>query len=44
MILAEGLNSIIRADGSPEYSMLAMIVTASKNFKLCFCNFVLSWR
>ncbi len=34
MILAAGLNSIIRADGSPEYSMLAMIVGAIINIVL----------
>jgi putative MATE family efflux protein len=34
MILAAGLNSIIRADGSPEYSMLAMIVGAVINIVL----------
>ncbi|MTK13309.1 MAG: MATE family efflux transporter, partial [Clostridiaceae bacterium] len=34
MILAAGLNSIIRADGSPEYSMLAMILGAITNIVL----------
>jgi putative MATE family efflux protein len=34
MILAAGLNSIIRADGSPEYSMLAMVVGAVINIIL----------
>ncbi|EET84713.1 multi antimicrobial extrusion protein MatE, partial [Clostridium carboxidivorans P7] len=34
MILAAGLNSIIRADGSPEYSMFAMIVGAVINIVL----------
>ncbi|WP_411680108.1 MATE family efflux transporter [Clostridium thailandense] len=34
MILAAGLNSIIRADGSPEYSMLAMILGAVINIVL----------
>ena len=34
MILAAGLNSIIRADGSPEYSMLAMILGAVANIIL----------
>ena len=34
MILAAGLNSIIRADGSPEYAMLAMIVGAVTNIIL----------
>ncbi|MBC2404322.1 MATE family efflux transporter [Clostridium saccharobutylicum] len=34
MILAAGLNSIIRADGSPEYSMLAMIIGAVINIIL----------
>lgn len=34
MILAAGLNSIIRADGSPEYSMLAMILGAIVNIVL----------
>lgn len=34
MILAAGLNSIIRADGSPEYSMMAMIVGAVINIIL----------
>ena len=34
MILAAGLNSIIRADGSPEYAMLAMIVGAGTNIIL----------
>ncbi|WP_297429843.1 MATE family efflux transporter [Clostridium sp.] len=34
MILAAGLNSIIRADGSPEYSMLAMILGAVTNIIL----------
>ena len=34
MILAAGFNSIIRADGSPEYSMLAMVVGAIINIVL----------
>lgn len=34
MIFAAGINSIIRADGSPEYSMLAMIVGAVINIAL----------
>jgi len=34
MILAAGLNSIIRADGSPQYSMLAMILGAVTNIIL----------
>lgn len=34
MILTAGLNSIIRADGSPEYSMFAMILGAVTNIIL----------